>query len=190
MTTIRRANDGSVQCHKTTSLSFTDLYGRVGNVDVDSDMVPLITETWKAGILTDSCCQNDVDDRRVGKPRFAHISFVRERDFKKFMSIMADYEDPRDLKMYDMVHDREYFDSRFNIWDHEQSVTHFPDDHAQECKLAKHPIPNIKIRCNLHINVKILDMCAQKMKDYNVKWKNKSGVKIEGMWLQTYQDQD
>lgn len=68
-------------------------------IDIDKGIAPLVTEIWKAGIKTTSCCEADVEHKDM-----AYLQFL-SGDYEKFMSIVADFHDYSDeeMKLYEII---------------------------------------------------------------------------------------
>jgi hypothetical protein len=131
-------------------------YGR-HKVHIDTMLVPLIQEVWKAGVDTEECCQ----EFKEGEGQ-AWVYFPRHNDFLRFMNIVgnpADWQDDTSLYRrmnfpYDGVPDQ---------W--EFSI-HVEDRHIVE-RWKKHS--SFYLGIGLWFPQTDIDLILARLKDYNDK---------------------
>ncbi|HSW76432.1 MAG TPA: hypothetical protein VLG50_05280 [Candidatus Saccharimonadales bacterium] len=156
--------------HKEVPLTctlFTDNDGKYPVIMIDEHISELITEIWIAGIRTTSCCESDVEHNDD-----IHIQFI-SRDYIKFMTIIADYDDARDENdtfLYHKIDNDIGFTTRFNLIDDNMPVMDFWDDFKDQ--KFKHYC-NMEINCNLYFNKIYYEQVLQKMIKYNKTKKEK-----------------
>jgi hypothetical protein len=79
--------------------------------DIDEELVPLILELWKAGLVTESSCQEDLDGR-------VYIHFGAAGDAERFLNIVARDADESLESIY----------NRIAVWDEPEEWEAFRTD--------------------------------------------------------------
>jgi hypothetical protein len=130
------------------------------NVKIDKKIAPLISELWKANIMTSNSCENNVPDE------FIWIQFEDLRDYKKFLNIIFLHErcdneilqrairgnSENDCWRYDMSLDTDY----------ETNEDGYMIDDDCECEY-------IEIGVSVRFPQKDLDFVHTKIKNFNEK---------------------
>ena len=171
---------------KTVPLQYTYQNGDVATLNIDSSIATLIEEIWKANIDTIQQCLEDPTDsdphnnNNIKKdPNYVFLQFASSIDYTKFMSIVADFDDPtndKQLEMYyTILNTNDNFITRFNLHDHNMPVADHPEDFVVDIKNCKykHPIPKIDINCCLYFKKELIDSVTERLVSYNKINKNK-----------------
>ena len=142
--------------------------------DIDVEIVPLISEMWKAEIGTCNSCQDTVMHEG-----YVWIDFETETDFSKFVSIVCDVgNDGIDLYPLIMYNNKECnqnektkqgFMIRYELCNYTDIFYDFSKDFEDDFKKARRPILNIRINVALFIRCDLLALVTNKIKQYNIK---------------------
>jgi len=165
----------------TIPIQFTYPNGDIGTLNIQTQIVKLVQEIQNANIYTTQQCLEDPNDpdphnnnNNINKTaQHVFLQFASSSDYTKFMSILADFDDPNDteqLEMYNIIYyTKDNFITRFNLHDHNMFVPEHPEDFTADIKNCKykHPIPKIDINCNLWFKLELLDAVIQKLVLYN-----------------------
>jgi len=166
----------ATQANKTHIVHVFDNGDKVDGL-IDNVIVNMVQEIWKAGVCTkqqsvgQEIWKGDVCKMQQSVDPFVHLQF-QSSDYTKFMSILADFTDPRDetqLKMYNKIMHGDDFITRFNLHDRNIFMKDLAADFGEDIANGKykHPIPAIDINCNLWFKLELIDDILAKFVLYN-----------------------
>jgi len=135
-----------MQIHPTVPIKYKNT-----TIEIDKDIAELIKLLWNHDIETCSSCQCTFEGKFIGK---IYIQFTG-KNYKKFINIITDYDNPNDkqqLELY-VVYDEIDIISHIMIRDKNSPIVDFPNDHCNMHQYQK-PYPKFDYFVNTYIDPK------------------------------------
>ena len=157
--------------HKTVSIPVPEsVYSQqedhvLVSPNVDEGIVELIKILWSVGIVPTASCENVSEHIQVKfatfekKDNLVWLQF-QSQHYRKFMSLLCKFEEPKDGDLYDRIMRHDGFYTRFNMVDERCYIRDFFEDFQGK----KFDIPDIDINCNVYFDRFFLEEVTTKIK--------------------------
>ena len=133
--------------------------------DIDEGISELIKILWSIGIVPTGSCESVSQNIQINfatfekKDNLVWLQFSSEH-YKKFMSLLCTFTEPKDGDLYDRIIYENGFYTRFNVIDANCHIRDFFEDFQG----TKFDGPDIDINCNVYFDRSLLEEVVTKLK--------------------------